>query len=100
MGRVVKITADTTVLVRPLVFDDPDQASQAMEVLEQAELVAIPDPLLSELVWVLRWVYGLDRGDCVEAISALLASRSVVVNRPAVEAGLRLLATGMIKMIV
>jgi predicted nucleic-acid-binding protein len=50
--------------------------------------------MLCELVWVLRRVYGLDRGDCVEAITALLASRSVVVNRPAVEAGLRLLAAG------
>jgi len=94
MGRVVKITADTNVLVRALVRDDPEQASQAMEVLEQAELVAIPVPVLCELVWVLRRVYGLDRGDCLEAINALLASRSVAVNRPAVEAGLRLLAAG------
>ena len=94
MGRVVKITADTNVLVRALVRDDPDQASQAMEVLQQAELVAIPVPVLCELVWVLRRVYGLDRGDCLEAITALLASRSVVVNRPAVEAGLKMLAAG------
>jgi predicted nucleic-acid-binding protein len=90
----VKITADTNVLVRALVRDDPDQARQAMEVLEKAELVAIPVPVLCELVWVLRRVYGLDRGDCLEAITALLASRSVVVDRPAVEAGLRLLAAG------
>lgn len=94
MGRVVKITADTNVLVRALVRDDPDQASQAMEVLQQAELVAIPVPVLCELVWVLRRVYGLDRGDCLEAITALLASRSVAVNRPAVEAGLKMLAAG------
>jgi hypothetical protein len=41
MGRVVKITPDITVLGRALVRDDPDLASRAMEVLEQAELVAI-----------------------------------------------------------
>jgi len=34
MGRVVKIIADTNVLVRALVRDDPAQASQAMEVRE------------------------------------------------------------------
>ncbi len=90
----MRITADTNVLVRALVRDDPDQARRAMEVLEKAELVAIPVPVLCELVWVLRRVYGLDRADCVEAITALLASRSVVVDRPAVEAGLRLLAAG------
>ena len=38
----MKITADTNVLVRALVRDDPAQARQAMEVLEKAELVAIP----------------------------------------------------------
>ena len=90
----MRITADTNVLVRALVRDDPDQARQAMEVLEKAELVAIPVPVLCELVWVLRRVYGLDRSDCVEAITALLASRSVVVDRPAVEVGLRVLAAG------
>jgi hypothetical protein len=42
MGRVVKITPYITVLGRALVRDDPDLASRAMEVLEQAELVAIP----------------------------------------------------------
>ncbi len=85
----MKITADTNVLVRALVRDDPDQPRQAMEVLKKAELVAIPVPVLSELVWVLRMVYSLDRGDCLEAITALLASRSVFVHRPEVEAGLR-----------
>jgi bifunctional DNA-binding transcriptional regulator/antitoxin component of YhaV-PrlF toxin-antitoxin module len=42
MDRVVKITTDTTALVRALVRDDLDLASRAMEVLEQAELDAIP----------------------------------------------------------
>jgi hypothetical protein len=60
-----------------------------MEVLEEAELVAILVPVLSELIWVLLRMNGLDRGYCLEAITALFASRSVVVDRPAVEAGLR-----------
>ena len=53
----MKITADTNVLVRALVQDDPDQARVAAEVLEQAELVAVAVPVLCELVWVLRRVY-------------------------------------------
>ncbi len=43
---------------------------------------------------MLRWVYDLDRADIAAAIRALLATRNVVTNRPAVEAGLALLETG------
>jgi bifunctional DNA-binding transcriptional regulator/antitoxin component of YhaV-PrlF toxin-antitoxin module len=44
VGRVVKITTDTTALVRALVRNVLDLASRAMEVLEQAELVAPAKP--------------------------------------------------------
>ena len=52
----MKITADTNVLVRALVQDDPGQARAASALLEQAELVAVPLPVLCELVWVLHRV--------------------------------------------
>ena len=90
----MKITADTNVLVRALVQDDPEQAKSASALLEQAELVVIPLPVLCELVWVLRRVYRFSNHDCVSAIAALLASSSVVADRPAVTAGLKLLAWG------
>ncbi|QPN65825.1 type II toxin-antitoxin system VapC family toxin [Synechococcus sp. CBW1006] len=90
----MKLTADTNVLVRALVQDDPDQARAASAVLEQAELIAVPLPVLCELVWVLRRVYRFSGADCVLAIETLMRSRSVVVDRPAVELGLRLLAAG------
>lgn len=90
----MKITADTNVLVRALVQDDPEQARAASALLEQAELVAIPLPVLCELVWVLRRVYRFSNHDCVCAIQALLASSSVAADRPAVAAGLKLLALG------
>jgi len=90
----MKITADTNVLVRALVQDDPEQAKSASALLEQAELVAIPLPVLCELVWVLRRVYRFSNHDCVSAIEALLASSSVAADRPAVTAGLKLLASG------
>lgn len=90
----MRITADTNVLVRALVQDDPEQAKSASALLEQAELVAIPLPVLCELVWVLRRIYRFSNHDCVSAIEALLASSSVVADRPAVTAGLKLLASG------
>jgi predicted nucleic acid-binding protein len=42
----VKVTADTNVLVRALVQDDPEQAKAATDLLERAELIAIPVPVL------------------------------------------------------
>ena len=50
----MRITADTNVLVRALVQDDPEQAKAATDLLESEELIAIPVPVLCELVWVLR----------------------------------------------
>jgi predicted nucleic-acid-binding protein len=90
----VKITADTNVLVRALVQDDPQQARIAAAALEQAEAVVVPLPVLCELVWVLRRLYRFSSAECGEAIEALIASHSVVVDRPAVELGLRCLAAG------
>jgi predicted nucleic-acid-binding protein len=94
LGGFVKITADTNVLVRALVQDDPDQARVAAAALEQAEAVVVPLPVLCELVWVLRRLYGFSNAECEEALTSLLAARSVVVDRPAVELGLRCLAAG------
>ena len=90
----MKITAYTNVLVRALVQDDPEQARAASALLEQAELIAIPLPVLCELVWVLRRVYGFTASDCANAIEALLRSRGVAMDRQAARAGLELLATG------
>jgi predicted nucleic-acid-binding protein len=83
----MKITADTNVLVRALVQDDPEQAMSASALLELAELVAIHIPVVCELVWVLRRAYRFSNHDCVCAIEALLASSSVA-------AGLKLLTSG------
>ena len=63
----MKITADTNVLVRALVQDDPEQSRAACTVLEKAELIAIPLPVLCELVWVLRRVYRTAEPCCGKA---------------------------------
>ena len=90
----MRITVDTDVLVRVLVQDDIAQAQAAMDLLRRAERVVVPLPVLCELVWVLKRVYGFAAADCSAAIEGLLASRVVVTDRVAVRAGLRLLSAG------
>jgi len=54
----VKITADTNVLVRAVVGDDPAQSQSAIAALRGAEQIAVALPALCEFVWVLRRVYA------------------------------------------
>jgi predicted nucleic-acid-binding protein len=90
----MKITADTTVLVRAAVQDDPHQAQVAAKVLQEAELVAVPIPVLCEFVWVLRRGYKKSISEVHNAIYRLLNSSNVVVNRAAVDVGLSVLNAG------
>jgi predicted nucleic-acid-binding protein len=90
----LKITADTNVLVRAAVRDEPAQAKAAAALLNRAELVAVPLACLCEFVWVLRRVYAFEPADVSAAIRALLAAANVHANRPAAEAGLAMLEAG------
>jgi len=90
----LNITADTNVLVRALVADEPAQAAQASQLLRQASTIAVPLPVLCELVWVLKRVYGFALTDIAAAIRSLLAADHVRLDRTAVEAGLALLEAG------
>src|ERR1039458_9065312 len=90
----MKIVADTNVLLRDALHDDPLQARMAAKLLETAELVAIPVAVFCEFVWVLRQGYKKPAAEVADAIRRLLRSASVVTNQPAVEAGLELLDKG------
>lgn len=92
--KEVKITADTNVLIRAAVQDDAHQARRAAKVLREAESVAVPVPVLCEFVWVLRRGYKKSATEISEAIRRLATSANVVVNRPAIEAGLAMLEDG------
>jgi predicted nucleic-acid-binding protein len=95
MGKSkMKITADTNVLVRAAVQDEPHQARQAARVLLEPDLVAVPIPVFCEFVWVLRRGYKKSASDVSDAIRRLMKSAHVVMNRPAVEAGLSALDAG------
>lgn len=90
----MKVTADTSVLLRTMVADDEAQAARAIELLESADMVAVSLQTLCECVRVLRSRYGVERADIAAALRALLNTNNVVVSRPAVEAGLALLEAG------
>lgn len=90
----MKITADTNVLVRALTQDDVRQGRLAQDALASAQLVAVTLPALCELVWVLARGYKIPAADIADAIRRLADAANVAVNRPAVDAGLAVMAAG------
>lgn len=90
----MKISVDTNVLARALLQDDVEQARDAAKILEEATLIAVSLPCLCELAWILMRGAQFPKEKVAVAIRALLDADNVVMNRPAVEAGLAILAAG------
>jgi predicted nucleic-acid-binding protein len=90
----VRITADTNLLVRAVTFDHPRQSPLAAQLLNEAEMVALPLPALCELAWVLSRTYRFATTEISQAISRLLDADNVVVDRRAAEAGIAQLDVG------
>ncbi|MGK9166490.1 type II toxin-antitoxin system VapC family toxin [Inquilinus limosus] len=90
----MKIIADTNLLVRAAVRDDPEQTSTAEEALREADTVAITLPALCEFVWVLIRGYKRTPSQVATAMRRLLNSATVAVDRPAADAGLAILEAG------
>lgn len=68
---------DTNVLVRILVEDDPEQCGRVQTLLRESEArrerIWVPLPVLLELLWVMRRVYGVAREEVADAVESLLA---------------------------
>ncbi len=90
----MKITVDTNVLARAVLLDDAQQSRAAAALLKEASLIAVPLPCLCELVWILRRGAKLSKDDVAATIRDLLDAGNVMMNRPAVEAGLAVLESG------
>ncbi|MER8460351.1 type II toxin-antitoxin system VapC family toxin [Mesorhizobium sp. M0915] len=90
----MRVTADTNVLLRAYVADDEGQAAVAVDLLARADIVAVSLQALCEFAWVLARQYQTERENIAAGIRALLNTANVVVNRPAVEAGLSVLDAG------
>lgn len=90
----MKIAADTNLLLRYVLADDPVQYKQALEMMERAEVVAVTTVALCELVWVLRSSYGVSRENIAATIAGLGETSKIVMDRAAVDAGLVMLRAG------
>jgi predicted nucleic-acid-binding protein len=90
----LRVTADTNVLVRVAVEDDPEQTRAAQRLLADAEVVALTLPTLCEFVWVLSHGYKRPRERIAASIRQVLGSANVVSEPRAVAAGLALLDAG------
>jgi predicted nucleic-acid-binding protein len=90
----MRITADTNLLVRVIVADDPIQAAFAQKQLAHADLVALPVVALCEMVWTLSRAYKLKGSHIALALRTLVNNHNVVTDRPVVEAGLAVLDAG------
>jgi predicted nucleic-acid-binding protein len=90
----MNITADTNVILRFLLNDEPKQAAAAKNVLGNATIVAVALPTLCEVVWVLRQGYKMAMSDVADALEVFLNSQKIRVNRSAADAGLLLLRAG------
>jgi len=90
----MKVAVDTNILVRAILYDDAQQARLAADLLRSADLIAISLPCLCELVWVLGRGAKLSRLEIAQSLRDLLSTENIVMNRPAVEAGLALLDAG------
>ncbi|OPB28363.1 type II toxin-antitoxin system VapC family toxin [Bartonella sp. WD12.1] len=87
----MKISVDTNVLARAVLQDDKKQGEVASKILRKASLIAISLSCLCELVWILRRGAKLSKEDVAGMLRDLLATSNIVMNRPAVEAGLSIL---------
>lgn len=87
------IAADTNLLARAVLGDDPVQAPAARRVLGEAESIFISGIVLCELVWVLqRRKWSGDR--IAEAIQLLVTTDNVMVDGLMAQAGLAFLRQG------
>lgn len=90
----MRIAIDTSILLRAVLDDEPEQAEKARRLLAEAELIAIPTTLLCELVWVLRQGYRLGRPDIGAMIERLCGSRNVRTDSVLLAEGLAQLRAG------
>jgi predicted nucleic-acid-binding protein len=90
----IKATVDTNILLRAFLDDHPMQSPAAQEALNGVELLAVTLPTLCEFAWVLRKGYKRSKQELSVALETIIGIPTISVDRPAVEAGLALVAAG------
>jgi len=92
--RALRITADTNLLLRTVLHDDPRQSALADALLAKATTIAIPPTVFCEFAWVLRRGYGYSNDEIAVAIAAVRDLETVSTDASAVESGLAVLRAG------
>jgi predicted nucleic-acid-binding protein len=72
---------DTNIIVRLLTGDDVSQCQQAQRIFEMHEIF-IPDTVILETEWVLRFAYKFEPAAISAAFAKLLGLPNVRVSRP------------------
>jgi predicted nucleic-acid-binding protein len=93
-GFFVRVGIDTNILVRYTVEDDINQTEIAQNIIESADEIIIPAMVLCEYVWVLRSRYKLTTAEIRQAITVILETKNVVLDRLTVTHGLAALDQG------
>ena len=90
----MRITADTNLLLRTVLQDDPPQSREADALLAQAAAIAVPPTVFCEFAWVLRRGYAYSNDDIARAITAICNVEAVATDDAAVDLGLAMLRAG------
>jgi predicted nucleic-acid-binding protein len=90
----MRIVADTNVLLRAFVEDDPAQTQIARVLIAEADSVIIGRHAFCELAWVLSTTYKFPKNRIADLIRELRYRENVVTDRAAVDAGLSMLTAG------
>lgn len=75
------IAADTNVIVRLLTRDDERQYKKALT-LFSSQIVFIPDTVIQETEWVLRYAYEFSVEEIGRALSGLFGLKNVRISHP------------------
>ncbi|MCY4013056.1 MAG: type II toxin-antitoxin system VapC family toxin [Gammaproteobacteria bacterium] len=90
----MKITADTNLLLRTVLQDDPPRSREADALLAQAAAIAVPPTVFCEFAWVSRRGYGYSNDEIAHGITAICNVEAVATDGAAVDLGLAMLRAG------
>jgi predicted nucleic acid-binding protein len=79
----VSAFVDTSILVRHLTGDPPEQAARASRFLAAADELLLADLVVAEVVYVLESFYEVPRTRVAELVRAIIAFPAIVVLDPA-----------------
>ena len=90
----MRLTVDTNILVAASISASYPSGEAARQLIDGATAVVVPTIVLCEFIWVMRSRFKRPREEIVASLRAMLAGPTIVVDTPAVDAGLGFLEAG------